>query len=70
MGSEPDPQEGVYPICCTSAFCGRMECSGCPNLPILTRFKEWRDRAQAEVRDPIWCPLVYTPTRKVEDPPR
>lgn len=50
----------VYPSCCTSAFCGRLECSGCRNLPILTEFKDWVKKTGAIVTDPIWCPSVYT----------
>jgi len=50
----------VYPTCCTSAFCGKTECEGCKNKPILDDFKAWRDRTGAVVTDPIWCPLVYT----------
>ena len=50
----------VYPICCTSAFCGRLECSGCRNWPLLTEFKAWVAHTGAKVTDPIWCPRVYT----------
>lgn len=50
----------VYPICCTSAYCGRVDCTGCPNLPILSEFKQWIASTGAVVTDPIWSPLVYT----------
>lgn len=50
----------VYPTACTSAYCGRTECTGCPNLPALIEFKSWVARTGAVVDDPIWCPLVYT----------
>lgn len=49
----------IYPTCCTSAFCGRTECDGCPNLPVLTEFKTWRERTKATRPDPVWCPLVW-----------
>jgi len=53
----------VYPSCCTSAFCGRTECEGCRNKPILDEFKEWKERTGAVCKDYIWSPLVYTSTR-------
>lgn len=54
----------VYPSCCTSAFCGRGECKGCRNLPVLEAFKEWVKQTGAEVSDPIWCPNVYVVRNK------
>lgn len=50
----------IYPTCCTSAFCGRTECEGCPNKPTLDEFKTWREATQAIREDPIWCPRVWT----------
>jgi len=55
-----DESTRVYPSCCTSAQCGRIECSGCPALPILAEFKAWRERTAAVCEDPIWCPTVWT----------
>lgn len=56
----------VYPIACTSAFCGRAECSGCPRKPALDEFKAWRARTDAAPADPIWSPLVYIARRAPE----
>ena len=49
----------VYPASCTSAFCGRLSCDGCPNKEKLDEFKKWVEETNAKVTDPIWCPLVY-----------
>jgi len=51
----------VYPICCTSAYCGKgpEECASCKNKPALDEFKAWVERTGAVVADPIWSPLVY-----------
>jgi len=50
----------VYPSCCTSAFCGRIECpQDCKCLPTLVEFTSWRERTGAIVSDPVWCPTVY-----------
>lgn len=49
----------VYPVCCTSAYCGRIECSGCPNEPRLLEFKAWVKRTGARPADEIWSPNVY-----------
>jgi hypothetical protein len=53
----------VYPACCTAAYCGRLECNGCPNSSILADFKAWRERTAAICEDPVWCPSVWTATR-------
>lgn len=53
----------VYPACCTSAFCGRIECTGCESKPILDEFNEWKERTAAVQADRIWSPNVYRPTR-------
>jgi hypothetical protein len=50
----------IYPTCCTSALCGRVECEGCPSKPTLDNFKAWREANQAIREDPIWCPGVWT----------
>lgn len=57
----------VYPICCTSAFCGRLECEGCRNKPILDEFKTWMNRVGATKPDPVWSPLVYVASTGTED---
>lgn len=54
------PMMRVYPSCCTSMYCGRIECAGCPNESILRDFKAWVAKHAAVVEDPIWCPTVYT----------
>lgn len=53
-----------YPTCCTSMYCGKGsdECPGCVNEPVLTEFKDWKDRTQAKMADPIWSPLTYVST--------
>jgi hypothetical protein len=53
----------AYPSCCTSAYCGKSDCSGCPNHPKLKAFEAWRERTQAKQTDPIWCPTFYTATK-------
>lgn len=50
----------VYPQCYMSMYCGRLECGGCKNLPVLDEFRAWVKRTGACVTDPIWCPGVYT----------
>jgi len=50
----------IYPGCCRSAVCGRIECSGCDCLPVLLEFKRWVAEHRAVVLDPVWCPTVYT----------
>ena len=59
-----NPETKIYPIACTSAFCGRLDCpADCPNLPALTDFKEWSERTDAVQADPIWDRLVYEARR-------
>jgi len=53
----------VYPACCTSAYCGRSACDGCPNLPTLQAFKAWRDARAARQEDATWAPSVWIATR-------
>jgi hypothetical protein len=53
----------VYPACCRSAYCGRLDCTGCRNKPILDEFKAWVAATGAVKSDPIWCPNVYTVTK-------
>lgn len=48
-----------YPSCCTSAYCGRIDCVGCPNEPVLSEFNDWVSRTGARCVDPIWSPLFY-----------
>jgi len=50
----------VYPIGCTSAYCGKIYCGGCRRASILNEFKDWVRRTGARVTDEIWNPLVYT----------
>ena len=54
----------IYPACCTSAFCGRADCDGCPNLPTLEAFRQWQGETAALPADPIWSPNVYRATRE------
>ena len=53
------PKQRTYPSCCISAFCGRIECTGCPNKHILEEFNRWVEENNAHCPDPIWSPLVY-----------
>jgi len=61
--NKPVAETRIYPACCTSACCGRIECTGCPRLPILDEFKAWRQATGATQPDPIWCPSVWTGPR-------
>lgn len=61
--AENDPKIRVYPACCTSAYCGRVDCTGCPKLSILQDFRAWREAHAAICEDPVWCPTVFTATR-------
>ncbi len=54
----------TYPIGCTSAYCGRIDCQGCRDKPHLDEFKRWVDRHEARVSDPIWAPLLYVSKRE------
>lgn len=51
----------IYPICCTSAYCGGggEDCKTCPNGPALQEFKDWVQKTGAKCADEIWSPLVY-----------
>lgn len=49
----------VYPTWCRSAYCGRYNCSGCANLPVLQEFKDWVRRTRAVEENPVWSPGVY-----------
>lgn len=61
---EPMTEETrVYPACCTSAFCGRIDCSGCPNLPALESFQLWVRATQAKPSDAV---VYYRATREPE----
>lgn len=62
--AKPEPTTRLYPSCCTSAFCGRTDCTGCRYLPVLEEFKAWRERTAATRPDWIWSPSVWTATRK------
>lgn len=53
----------IYPVCCTSACCGRSRCDGCSNLPIKQDFDRWREEHAAIKPDPTWCPTYWEATR-------
>ena len=57
----------TYPSCCTSAFCGRTSCDGCPNKPTLDDFKSWVEANNAAPADPIWSPNVYVTNAAASD---
>ena len=50
----------VYPLDCTSAYCGRADCTGCRHLHVLEEFRAWARDNKAKVEDEIWSPLVWT----------
>lgn len=52
----------VYPVACTSAYCGRLACDGCPHRGALLAFEVWRQLRAAECADSVWCPTVYRAT--------
>ena len=54
------PGMRVYPLDCTSAYCGRADCTGCRYLPALEEFRTWARDNNARVEDEIWAPLVWT----------
>jgi hypothetical protein len=59
------PKEGrMYPMCCTSMYCGRgpESCPSCENWPTLRAFKGWRDEHKATRPDEIWSPLFWVAT--------
>ncbi|NCA72338.1 MAG: hypothetical protein EOM91_20165 [Sphingobacteriia bacterium] len=55
----------VYPLDCTSAYCGKgpESCPSCHHYPVLAEFNRWREETRARQSDPIWSPLVYVSTR-------
>lgn len=53
----------VFPSCCRSAFCGRLECGGCRHKPVLDEFNAWREETAAVVADRIWSPTVFRATK-------
>ena len=53
----------MYPIDCTSAFCGNCNCpSDCKYKSALDEFKAWRERTKAIQPDPIWNPSFWKAT--------
>lgn len=51
----------LYPIDCTSAYCGRIDCRpDCRHLPALEAFRAWVEAAGATRPDPVWCPLIWS----------
>ena len=56
----------IYPSCCTSAFCGRISCDGCPDKPTLDNFKAWVEANNAVPEDRIWSPNVYVATANAD----
>lgn len=51
-----------YPMSCRSAYCGRSDCSGCPNEPVLQEFNDWKEKHKAIRPDPTWSPSYYEAT--------
>jgi len=49
----------VYPRCCTSAYCGRIECEGCTYKKNLDAFNAWVTEHDARCVDSVWAPLLY-----------
>jgi|WetSurMetagenome_2_1015567.scaffolds.fasta_scaffold973880_2 hypothetical protein len=38
----------TYPTCCTSLYCGRIDCSGCSYLPRLESYRAYAKQVEAE----------------------
>ncbi len=51
----------VFPVCCTSAFCGKTEpaCRTCRNRQELDEFNQWVEDHHAVCVDAIWNPSVF-----------
>lgn len=49
----------LYPLDCTSAYCGRTQCDDCARKPALDDFRAWVERTGATRPDPVWAPRVY-----------
>jgi len=47
MSSEKMIQR-TYPICCTSMYCGRTDCTGCRCLPRLEAYRAYAKQVSAE----------------------
>lgn len=62
MNMNSRPESRVYPICCTSAYCGNFgaACSQCENKPVLDAFHSWVKRTKAKRAYPD--SLVYYAT--------
>jgi hypothetical protein len=56
------PEERMYPLDCTSAYCGRTACGGCERLPALEEFKAWRTATKATRPSWIWSPHTWVET--------
>lgn len=52
----------ISPACCTSAYCGKVECGGCRNEPTKLAWDAWKKAAKAVKEDPVWCPTAWTAT--------
>jgi hypothetical protein len=37
-----------YPMCCTSMYCGRTDCTGCRYLPRLKAYRAYAKQVEAE----------------------
>lgn len=59
----------TYPTCCTSAFCARTECAGCPHKPTLDNFKAWVEANNAAPACRIFSPRVYVAGGKTHGTP-
>lgn len=62
------PESKVYPMCCTSMYCGKYgdACNGCKHKPELDEFHEWVKLTGAAPADKTWSPLVYVTPGKVK----
>jgi hypothetical protein len=38
----------TYPMCCTSMYCGRIDCTGCHHLPRLEAYRAHAKQLEAE----------------------
>jgi hypothetical protein len=55
----PTMETKSYPSCCTSSFCGSLNCEGCRHQPTLLAFRRWVREHDAKPADPVWSPNLF-----------
>ena len=53
----------MYPTGCLSASCGKIDCTGCEQKPLLDEFKQWVKDHDAKRVDPVWVPNIWEATK-------